>query len=975
MARRSQGGRADVPDADHAERVAGMVDLLRTLFSDTAAQHAYDLLAGRDPLAGAITRDPTRLTWRAWRAAKRDIARGDPLAGWQALLALNKRAPMNEQPSSLAELERLALIAQCLALGHQVLPALEHTRGARRALMRFAVRLGEQLEACTRELRAMLAELTASNWTEDGADRALLQAWVIGRAIPLLISLAQGEADLGVRLGADVDTIAADLEADAARLQATVGAKLDATTEAQLRFALGNLYTENKPALAAEHFDHVAHALGLESGLGLQAAANAAHCLMRTERLAEAEARLGSLESLFEMRGDRSGAARVWISECVARWKRLHDPDVRRSLVGAIAMFEDTLRGRGDPMTRYVDKRYVEPGYLLLVAAIADGPERNDDALDVLLGAVWALQSRDLLADPLPQMPAEPWRRLLAQQRRPLAITRTMLEPLPDVGIVHLLSVTDRVVWLAYAADRKHGLRLECQALGEAHAQKIGELLRLMHEQLEADRVGDALGVASLGDALARTGEAIAADLSPALRTLLTSVRCILHLPHAYGNVDEFPLGALRWDGQWLAQRTPVLRAATVNQLRELLSPRRCVWPQHEAFVFTGDTSAPGARLAGIDAERSRAMHRLLAVGFAASVHETAGRAVLSHWLEGGAGALHYIGHGLANEVIEGLPLVAGEQFGPLDIDQLEGHRVPFVFLCACLAARLRAGSGGYHTGIASRLLERGSPGVLAFTMPVIEDRAYALAQIFYRAAARAPLGEAVRETQTQAFATMPAYAVLALAAHGDPGFELAAMAGAAPVPLLAHAARSWQSTLCAYCVLRTADSASALRGGLGEVPEPLRTGLAAWLDTAFASPPADTTQLDALQAMALAADTLPALDRLCVRAAVAAQRLNAAGADKWPLPETVAAQRRTLVDEANFIAELGAALFDMPLNALGLSLAARLYAHGREDAQEAALYLRQSRQQLRPWEGDSAFVARLRAEDLTLLERFGLQE
>ena len=64
------------------------------------------------------------------------------------------------------------------------------------------------------------------------------------------------------------------------------------------------------------------------------AAINAANCLLRLGRFAEAESRYGALESLFEMAGDMPGAARVWMAENIAAWKGRHDPSIRYSLVG-----------------------------------------------------------------------------------------------------------------------------------------------------------------------------------------------------------------------------------------------------------------------------------------------------------------------------------------------------------------------------------------------------------------------------------------------------------------------------------------------------------------------------------------------------------------------------------------------------------------------------------------------------------------
>jgi len=165
------------------------------------------------------------------------------------------------------------------------------------------------------------------------------------------------------------------------------------------------------------------------------------------------------------------------------------------------------------------------------------------------------------------------------------------------------------------------------------------------------------------------------------------------------------------------------------------------------------------------------------------------------------------------------------------------------------------------------------------------------------------------------------------------------------------------------------------LRDAIEEVPAPLRDTVAQWLAGAFKSPAAlPEARLAEFEATALAAAACGDVERLSVRAAVLAERLHASGVEDIPLViATDAASIRSLLEAGHFLALLGGALFDMHLNALGNSMMARVITVDQNDAQRGAMFFRQARQQLRACEDQSPFVATLRADDLRLLQHFGI--
>jgi hypothetical protein len=949
--------------------------ILRGLFE---ARSATVHSPSRDAHAGAARLGRADVLWQAWSDAAGLIAQRHPRQALERVTAAVRiHALESDGVAGIVDLELSALLAQCAEEGYQPVGALQWCDRARDTLLHGILARWPQEGSIDGELVHMIELLTRSAIAPQERE-GWARAWAVARGVRLLCELAERR----VRLLAQVsgaraaDEALEDLPRDLLALHEASGAAFGESELADIEFAFGECLTERHPEEAFRHFDWVSRARGVGDGLGLHGAVNAANCLLRCGRFAEAESRYGSLESLFEMRGDYAGAARIWTSECIARWKRTHDPAVRHQVIGAIKMFEETLHGHGDPYTLFTQKRFIEQAYLLLLTANASAADRSDGRLDEMLAALWALQSRDQLARLEEAMPSEPWEAMLAREWRPLAATKTLLAALPGVGIVHIVAGIDVMVWIIYGADPSGNFRFAAACLDADSAGPVAGVLAAMDEQIAADKVGDALAVYNLDARIDRLGEQIGKALPPDWRAVLDGMQILVYMPHPFGNVDEFPLGAVRFDGRSLMDRMPLMRSPNVAHLRELMSPSRPgLAPQRRAVVVTGAPDLAGDRLEALDSEAALVQSDLRRFGFDTVCEPDARRNQLRDWLDGDAGALHYLGHGLASEVYEALPLPCGEHFGPLDADKLDGFKVPFVFICACVAARVRHGAGGYSVGTASKLVERGAPGVICFSTPVPERHAYRLARRFYREAKERPLSEAVRGTLQTSAGDVPAYARLAFTAYGDPDFRLPDMAGEQPVRLLSQRNSSWASALRKYCVLRTPDAKAVLKLKLATAPAGLRTAVEAWIEVAFQSPARrDDELLERWEREALQSPEANDAERLTLRAAILLERAHANGLDCLPLrPDTAPAAVRRAHDEAVFLARLGSALFDTGLNGLGCTLAGRVIVCDQNDAVGVApQYLREGREKLLAFELLSPFVRDLRLGNATILKHFG---
>lgn len=960
-----------VPDAE-------LVAFFDDLFSPATTQYAYMDLTGRDPLAGSVTGRRGPDLWSAWRTASAFAAQSRPLDATRRLHEVADLHPVNHNADYLAEAERLNLLSECLSLGHQYLAAIEVGDSACRVFLRFLSRLESDASCAALEIAEMV-ETLAGIRLDPSRTAELAHTWAATRGLDFVLALGYRRCQLAGRVAGDKQALkwSDDLFANARLLHVKSGVAFGLREVTQIEFALGNCRTEAAPDVAFFHFEAVVRALGMEDGRGLRAAINAANCLLRCGRFAEAEDRYASLESLFELRGQYCEAARVWMSECIAKWKRKHDPAIRHDVIGAIKLYEGHLPKTADHLTRYAQKQFIEQAYLLLVTANCHNTDYSDARLDEVLSALWALYTRDLLASLEQDEPGKPWDRLLARQQSPLAGTRNALAPFRSLGVVHLLAGIDCTLWIIYGFDGQGDFRFAWSAAKGENAHMISDFLRALDDQLEADKIGDALAVQSHQHRLETLAETLSASLSPRWVGVLQDMTQLFYMPHSFGNVDEFPLGALRFNGRWLAELVPIVRSPSITHLRETLSPSRArVNPQPAAVVVLGSLTVGGPQLKSAQVEAATINHLLGVMGFSPSVHAEAGAEDVKRWCDGASGVLHYIGHGIANEVFEALPL-AHEDFGPLDADKIDGFRVPFLFFCACLAGRVRYGAGGYSVGLASKLIERGGPAAIAFSMPIPENRAYSLARQFYRQANNHAFGKAVLGVVNQAKESLPAYAWLALAAYGDPAFELSAMCRSGAVPMLHGSGQSWHSHLRNHCVLRTNETRLALEASVAEIPFELRSVIELWLRCAFQEPPAfDAVTLEGFEQAALGATGTTDVERLSFYAAVCAERLHASGLEKLPIAISPdATSIRQLLDTSRFLAVLGSALFDMRLNGLGCSFMGRVITVDQNGTDRSALFLCQGREKLLECESVSPFVRTMRCDDGRILQAFGARQ
>lgn len=955
-----------------------LVEALDQLFSEAAAQYAYEVFEKRDPFAGALSGDRTADIWQVWRKAKSMVACSRPLDGYRSLKNLEKLHPTGSEVHNLADVERLALMGECLNDGNQYGSALTFCDHARNALHKFICRFNNDNVNVCNELREMVEILLAVKGFDKLSAAELIRSWSVSRGLDLTIELAQMRTDIISRIRSPEAAlyVSQDLVADVSMLHEASNAAFGQDSIARFEFGLGNCKTEIDPKSAFEHFEVVVNILNVEHGLGMPAAINAANCLLRLGKYSQAEARYGSLESLFEMYGDHTGAARVWMSECIAAWKGRHDPSVRHSVVGAIKMYEDNLPKNADVMSLYTLKKYIEQAYMLLITANSYSDDHSEERQSETLSAIWALMSRDFLARLESESNLNDWETTLEKEWDPLTATKTALEHLKGIGIVHLISGIDCLIWIVYGYDKSGHFKFESNPMSEIESEPIVEFLKTLRQQFVADKTLDPVRMNDLDKELKRLGDKIGAKLSDKWINVARNMDHLFYMPNPYGSVDEFPLAGVRINGKWLCHLCTITRTPSINHLRESLSPNRTRYGNRKAIIVLGNPGAGDTNLkkAKRDSEILKTNY-LEIIGFDCSINSSASATDIQNCLEGDVGVLHYVGHGIANQIDEALPLANQEYFTILDIDRITGACTPFVFLCACVAGKIRHGTGGYQTGLTSKIVERGAPAALAFTLPILESRAYEIAHQFYRQSAKHNFGRAVSMTLKVVKKSLPTYAWLSLAAYGDPMFRLCRMPTQRKLRMFGDDAVTWHSALRNYCVLRNATSKKALTKKLEDIPNCLVPTVEEWLKIAFRKPKAsEEDTLNRLEKEVLNASDCSNVERLSLRAAICAERAHAAGLETLPLNIATDAQSiRKFLDNARFLTVLGHTLFDTRLNGLGCTLMGRVIAVDQNSIQNAAsTYFKQGLEKLLECENESQFVKQLRRDNLRIIQHFG---
>jgi CHAT domain-containing protein len=235
-----------------------------------------------------------------------------------------------------------------------------------------------------------------------------------------------------------------------------------------------------------------------------------------------------------------------------------------------------------------------------------------------------------------------------------------------------------------------------------------------------------------------------------------------------------------RTEQGWLGIDHTIVRhpsPATVMSLLSRVSPGHVA---NRAYVVRAEDPPGFVPLPDADLEVAQVMRCFRLLGREALTEARPNAEALIEALDAGYRVIHYTGHGLADDLSEGLPLAREQALQPDDLSGLSGLRTPFVFLSACQVGRTRYVLGGKQSGLAIGLIEKGAPAVVGCLHAVPDRVARLMATTFYRAARTHPVGAALRLARKRLAdeGIQPAcWAVFAV--YGDPAATISTAEGA----------------------------------------------------------------------------------------------------------------------------------------------------------------------------------------------------
>lgn len=308
-------------------------------------------------------------------------------------------------------------------------------------------------------------------------------------------------------------------------------------------------------------------------------------------------------------------------------------------------------------------------------------------------------------------------------------------------------------------------------------------------------------------------------EVGPASPDLLSAASdAWMQLPDATRNVlsaadhvviIDDPQQASPWellhDGDtWLSLKHIIVRFPSLDILKQEMAPNRNpIRNSGQAAVVVAMEDPTLARLPQAQSEAAVLVQRIgPALGCQLLTVPPKTDDVLQA-LDAGLAFLHYIGHGSAAGIAEGLRLGPRQRIKTSDVDLLSGTGTGFVYLSCCDVGKAVYAGGGLQVGLANSLISRGAGAVVACLGVLPDSTGVQMSREFYRAARYMPAAKALREARRQlAEAKVTPSFWGAFACCGDPSIQI--WPPSATVTLRRSRREKWNAYLGEYLVTRS---------------------------------------------------------------------------------------------------------------------------------------------------------------------------
>jgi hypothetical protein len=491
----------------------------------------------------------------------------------------------------------------------------------------------------------------------------------------------------------------------------------------------------------------------------LQAKVNKALSLAQLGRYSEAKVINQSTVADFEHLGDYEAVFRTLYTDLWLQWKEKPDSAIAGPLRTLIEQWEGYLSSGGSGgSAENVEKGYLWLAYKLLLGFVVDndGPviQRAENCLALLKG-LREPYSLAQVAERFDRL--EELTELEDRVNSLLEVLDTSLQQSPKDTAVLFVEMGRDVVggddkvpnFLALQGGHKPLRERVILASGSPEWTATADtMLQILTEDLDAILAGQASAHQPASQELLQTGEQLWNLLPNSIRTVLSSSTTILFSPDPDSSIEEIPLELLKTDRGWFGLTHVVSRFQSLDSLFNLLLPNGVPTSfSDQAYIVRAEEPPGYSTLDKADDEVIQVARYFSLLGLDSRRETTVTIENLKRALDQGFRIFHYVGHGVAGNLAEGLPLTSEETMLPSDLITPAGFdaALPFIYLSACEVGRSRYVTGGRQSGMATEMLDVRVPAVIACLQVVPDSIAGYLSQAFYRAAKTLPVGPALR--------------------------------------------------------------------------------------------------------------------------------------------------------------------------------------------------------------------------------------
>jgi hypothetical protein len=237
--------------------------------------------------------------------------------------------------------------------------------------------------------------------------------------------------------------------------------------------------------------------------------------------------------------------------------------------------------------------------------------------------------------------------------------------------------------------------------------------------------------------------------MPPSIKASIENSEIIYYVPSNYGSIDEIPFEILGMDNGGLGGMKIISRMPSLQHLSQSLAPNRYDQRTGRSGVLVR-AEDPFAIDDAAAVDEAVQLFQRLSVGSLSELklYEEPTAEELVNALTSEVGFMHFIGHGVADDGGEAL-IFGSDQYLP--VFQLVGdgsQRAPISVFSSCEVGRGRHVPGGAQRGLAARLLDAGSPAIVASTYRIPTRLLGQVAGQLYIYCRDSALGEAMRKTR-----------------------------------------------------------------------------------------------------------------------------------------------------------------------------------------------------------------------------------